>query len=115
MPRRVLIEVGMQYSTFSGARLWVAAITLLLAIGTIAYFGSSRRKMSGWTALIIVLWGLVPPSWFFLEYYAVDHDWFTVLPMPKDALLESVKTYADYASKIWAAVLAAVLVLVKKD
>ncbi|MGA2314212.1 MAG: hypothetical protein ABSF87_17940 [Xanthobacteraceae bacterium] len=48
-----------------------------------------------------------------LEYFAVDNDWITNFPagVTKDAQLESLKTYADYASKIWAAVLAAVLFL----
>ena len=35
-------------------------------------------------------------------------------PTSKDAFLKSIKDYADYASKIWAAVLAAVLFLYAK-
>jgi hypothetical protein len=61
----------------------------------------------------IVFWALVPPAWFFAEYWLIDHDYVLVPNNQKKQYLESVKTYGDYASKIWAAVLAAVLFLHK--
>jgi hypothetical protein len=105
----------MSYAFYSQARWVVADIALIAAIITIAYFAKSPRRMSGSTALVTVVWALAPPIWFFSEYYAVDHDCLTNLPAEKHELLDSVKTYADYASKIWAAVLGAILFLVRKD
>ena len=103
----------MTYKHFTQVRWVVAAVALIAAVVTIAYFAGEPRKITYWTALVTVLWALGPPIWFFGEYYAVDHEWLTDPPDPKNVLLESVKSYADYASKIWAAVLAAVLFLVK--
>jgi hypothetical protein len=93
----------------------VAIVLLVVAFITIFEFARTPHRMNARTAAVIVFWGLVPPIWFFAEYYAVDHDWLTSLPGPKAEMLESIKTYADYASKIWAAVLAAILFLVKKE
>jgi hypothetical protein len=65
----------------------------------------------------IRFWALFPPLWFFAEYYFVDSGF--VAPPPgttKEDLLSSLKSYADFASKIWAAVgalLAVLLALLK--
>jgi hypothetical protein len=67
---------------------------------------------------------LVPPIWFFVEYFAVASDRITNLPANQAAAadqaaaanetakakyLKTIKDYADYASKIWAGVLALLL------
>lgn len=57
----------------------------------------------------VVFWTLAPPIWFFLEYRWFDTG--KITDIPKDVTLDSVKAYSDFASKIWAAVLAAVLFL----
>jgi len=105
----------MDYATFWIWRWVLAAVMLVLAAITIFFFAKAPRKISTCTAFLTVFWALGPPIWFFVEYYAVDHDWIVNLPGTKDALLHSVTTYADYASKIWAAVVATILFLVKKD
>jgi hypothetical protein len=105
----------MTYVQFDQIRWALAIILVVLAVVTIGWLAWKPPKLSGWTAVVTVLWALVPPIWFFGEYYGFDHDWLPNPPSPKSEILESVKTYADYASKIWAAVLAAILFLVKKD
>lgn len=105
----------MSFATYNKVQWTAAVIALVLAVITIGQFARKPRRMGPGTAVVIVLWGLLPPIWFFCEYYAADHGWLTYLPGPKAEVLESVKTYADYASKIWAAVLAAILFLVKKE
>jgi hypothetical protein len=73
-----------------------------------------------------IFWILAPPIWFFLEYFAVESAWINGLPQHLDgifpnndvekterlAYLKTVKDYADYASKIWAGVLALLLALI---
>jgi hypothetical protein len=63
----------------------------------------------------IAFCALGPPVWFFLEHFMLDRGWISVPDLgSNDAFLKSIKDYADYASKIWAAVLAAVLFLYTK-
>lgn len=57
-------------------------------------------------------WVLVPPIWFFLEYYAVDKGAVTVPRDRREVALKATKDYVDFASKIWAAVITILLVLV---
>jgi len=71
----------------------------------------SRRTVE--LVSFVLFWALVPPGWFFVEYYAFDSR--SVPPPPCivveaaakcDALKEhlgKIKDYADYASKIWVA------------
>jgi hypothetical protein len=84
---------------------------------------------------ISVFWVLAPPIWFFVEYFAVERDRITNLSgavdLPaagapanelaaalatneaaKAKYLKTIKEYADYASKIWAGVLALLLALI---
>jgi hypothetical protein len=66
---------------------------------------------------LVVFWALFPPLWFFAEYYFVDSGFVALPPgTTKVDLLSSLKSYADFASKIWAAVgalLAVLLALLK--
>jgi len=60
-----------------------------------------------------IFWVLEPPIWFFVEYFAVQSDWIGGLPwLDKEEYLKTIKDYADYASKIWAGVLALLLALI---
>jgi len=61
----------------------------------------------------ILFWVLVPPLWFFLEYYAFDNRFIFDPAMTQlgNNRLQQIKDYADYASKIWIA-LAGLLVAV---
>jgi hypothetical protein len=60
---------------------------------------------------ISVFWVLAPPIWFFVEYFAVATDCIIGLP-GNPTNLKTIKDYADYASKIWAGVLALFLALI---
>jgi hypothetical protein len=62
-----------------------------------------------------IFWVLVPPIWFFVEYFAVQTRWIRGLPANQyrlDEKLKEIKDYADYASKIWAGVLALLVALI---
>jgi hypothetical protein len=51
----------------------------------------------------------------FTSYFAVESDWISGLPQNKTdkaEYLRTIKDYADYASKIWAGVLALLLALI---
>jgi hypothetical protein len=48
------------------------------------------------------------------EYYMFDHEWIAIPTSSKETFLKTVKDYSDYASKIWAAVLAPVVFLYLK-
>jgi hypothetical protein len=102
----------MNYTTFSWLRLLLAVVLLIYAGWTVFYFATAAKGTLQGPLIVsqIVFWTLGPPLWFFAEYYMIDHNW-VVEPAgtSKAQFLESVKAYADYASKIWAAVLGAVL------
>jgi hypothetical protein len=59
-----------------------------------------------------IFWVLAPPIWFFVEYFAVASDWIHVPPANREEYVKTIKDYADYASKIWAGVLALLLALI---
>jgi hypothetical protein len=75
-----------------------------------------------------LFWGLFPPSWFFIEYLALDNG-AVVLPeldslcrefrvnecseqSARKALFDHVNTYAGLASRFWAAVSGALILIV---
>ena len=102
----------MPYRAFFWFRTVLAFLLLGYAANTIYRFTSASHFQS---VCEIVFWALGPPRWFFLEYFMLDRGLIKVPdPAGKDAFLKSIKDYADYASKIWAAVLAAVLFLYTK-
>jgi hypothetical protein len=59
----------------------------------------------------LTFWVLVPPLWFFWEYFAADKNWIQG-PFSDEASLKKMKDYTDFASKIWAGVLALLVGLV---
>ena len=78
----------------------------------------------------IIFWTLGPSLWFFLEYVLIDMNGISIRKnayfqellkinsfnyiISKEAFLKNTKEYADIASKIWAAVLAALIFLFPK-
>jgi hypothetical protein len=58
----------------------------------------------------LIFWVLVPPLWFFFEYFATKNRWIENVPGEFDAT--TVKDYSDFSSKIWAAVLAVLVGLI---
>jgi hypothetical protein len=116
------------YSVYHTLRLLGAIVLLFLALYSIYTLAQliaqplATKATAPWythgTMLsLVVFWALFPPLWFFAEYYFVDSGF--VAPPPgttKEDLLSSLKSYADFASKIWAAVgalLAVLLALLK--
>lgn len=100
----------MPYAKYWWLRFVLALVMIVYAGCTIYRFATADHPMKGlFYAAEVVFWTLGPPLWFFLEYWWIDNKKITGLP--QDVTTESVKAYADYASKIWAAVLAAVLFL----
>jgi hypothetical protein len=102
----------MAYNVFFWIRGVLAFLLLLCASNTVFRFANPN---SGKSVGEIVFWTLGPPLWFFLEYDMMDRGWIEIpTSAAKETFLKSIKDYADYASKIWAAVLAAVLFLYSK-
>lgn len=60
---------------------------------------------------ISAFWFVAPPAWFFVEYFAVEKGVISGFS-GSEANLKKIKDYADYASKIWAGVLALLIALV---
>ena len=60
---------------------------------------------------ISIAWIIVPPLWFFVEYFAVRSGCIKDFPGDEQNL-KRTKDYADYASKVWAGVIALILAVV---
>jgi hypothetical protein len=82
--------------------LWTTA-----RIGAALTSNQTRKDFRGELISYILFWFLLPPCWFFVEYFAFDSH---AIALPDGADLEKhlskIKDYADYASKIWAALAA---------
>jgi hypothetical protein len=61
---------------------------------------------------ISIFWITAPPTWFFVEYYAADSGCIGDEGEWDEDDTKNLKNYADYASKIWAGVLALLLGLI---
>jgi hypothetical protein len=123
----LLIYLGGQgptLETYHYLRGWVAILTVVFAVITVTRMISRvaiRRnlpdeflpEMIGY----VLFWVLVPPVWFFVEYYAFDSHWITLSTPDTDSQLASIKAYSDFASKVWAAVIAMLIFFVslKRD
>lgn len=64
--------MAIHYSYFKRARQIAAVVAILGGIAAIGYFLKAAEHTLKTTCneLVIVLWTLVPPVWFFLEYWA---------------------------------------------
>jgi hypothetical protein len=116
----------MPYEKHKRIRVLLGSVAGLGALCSICYcWLFSQGKPDDVAGLVIVgSWTILPPLWFLWEYWGIDHDWIKTPRVAEDATsyaakaerkeyLQSVKDYADYASKIWAAVLAVLVVLTR--
>lgn len=123
------------YATFRDVRRIGTLVVVVLALGTLLLAVSRTlgpAALVWWTSPTLVsfalFWGLFPPSWFFIEYLAVDNGSVVISDLSlackelevsncsvqaaKQALLIHVDKYADLAAKFWAAVGAALGLIV---
>lgn len=110
---------------FVGAGMMVALFVLAVARSIGLAENPDAWRSDACLLGLLLFWALFPPSWFFTEYFLIDRD-FVYLSVPVDGnynsisdykskVLEDAKTYADYASKVWAAAAAVLgVVLMKK-
>ena len=111
----------MTYKVYRWVRGILAAVLTIVGIVAIWLLASPSQGSLGNTfnTVSIIFWTVVPPAWFFFEYWIFDseklierpRDSTTNQPVAKEKFLKSLKDYADYASKIWAAILAVLLFL----
>jgi hypothetical protein len=112
------------YGVYAGIRggAFVGLLVLVVAGFVVAWrhVGGHQDQRpwytSGFLVSLLIFWAVFPPSWFFLEYMLFDRGQIalpggaTCMPMQTGAcadFLARTKIYADLASKIWAAVFAA--------
>ena len=101
----------MTYKVYQWVRGILAAVLAIIGIVTIWLFVNASQGSLGNTfnKVAIVFWTVVPPAWFFFEYWIFDSEKLIERPFDsstdKEKFLKSLKDYADYASKIWAAIL----------
>jgi len=102
----------MSYKAYWRVRVVLAFALVGFAGSSVWHFAASSER-STFEYAAVVFWVLGPPLWFFVEYLCLDSGWIGLPATSPDKAeaLQSTRTYADYASKIWAAVLAAVLFL----
>jgi hypothetical protein len=103
----------MRYDKYYWIRFVIAVVVGAYAIYVVQWFAGDAAPTHPRIRIAhVVFWTLAPPVWFFLEYWMVDRGWITLSSGDdKGAFLASLKTYADQAGKIWAAVLAVILLL----
>ncbi len=112
-------KLTIRYCVYKVVRLLVAVFTIVYAgfTGWQLYVAAQTHgELSDEVKLLLIgffiFWVLAPPAWFFLEYFAFDNKCITHLHRTKkddevrEAELKRIKNYGDYASKIWAAVVA---------
>jgi hypothetical protein len=105
----------MAYKVYQLVRGSVAAVLAIIGIVAIWLFADPGQGSLGNTfnKVAIIFWTVVPPAWFFFEYWIFDNeklikrplDNSTNQPVAKEKFLKSLKDYADYTSKIWGAIL----------
>lgn len=106
-----------RYARFRLRLICFAIAAAAFTIWRIAWqVGIPRKIPPGFEAELvayIVFWFLAPPIWFFFEYLAFDKKWVQLKDATTHATrLKEVKDYSDFASKIWAAVVAILLMMV---
>jgi hypothetical protein len=110
----------MTYKAYQWVRGILAAVLAIIGIVAI-WLVADPSQGSLWNTfnkVAIIFWTVVPPAWFFFEYWIFDSEKLikrplegTNQPVAKERFLKSLKDYADYASKIWAAILAVLVFL----
>ena len=96
-----------------------SALTIFRMVQKVAIHRTLPDKFIPEMIGYLMFWVLVPPTWFFFEYYAFDSGWVVLAEdhQAKIKILERIANYDDFASKIWAAVVAILVIFVslKKD
>ena len=95
--------VGTPYYTVLGGAALIAAVISLYAAYHNCLATGDKQSISTLGVAVLLFWTLGPPIYFFLEYQLTDED-------HRPGLKES----RELASKIWAAVLAALLLKLSK-
>lgn len=105
----------MTYNVYRWVRGILATVLTIVGIVAIWLLASPSQGSLGNTfnTVSIIFWTVVPPAWFLFEYWIFDSeklikrplDSSTNQPVAKEKFLKSLKDYADYASKIWGAIL----------
>ena len=101
------------FRAFSAFRLLLVMLLIPFS-GFSVYEFSSTATCKDTQIVIISIWAVGPPLWFFLEYLWLDKEWVQIErkgASDKEAFLNKVKVYSDLASKVWAAILAILIVL----
>ena len=110
----------MTYKAYQLVRGILAAVLAIIGIVAIWLVADpSQSSLSNtFNKVAIVFWTVVPPAWFFFEYWIFDSEKLikrplegTNQPIAKEKFLKSLKDYAEYASKIWVAILAVLVFL----
>ena len=90
------------YKLIRTAAAGLVSVHAAASVGRLAFQpldAGHKREFGGYLGF----WVLVPPVWFFLEYFAVASDDIIGFAGTPDNL-KQIKDFADYASKIWAAI-----------
>jgi len=90
------------YKVFRGIAACLVSIYALVSVGRLAskpLDAAHKLEVGGYLGF----WVLVPPVWFFLEYFAVASNRIIGFESTSENL-KKIKDFADYASKIWAAI-----------
>jgi len=105
----------MTYKVYQLVRRSLAAVLAIIGIVAIWLFANASQGSSGNTfnKVAIIFWTVIPPAWFLFEYWIFDSEKLIKRPLDsstnqtvaKEKFLKSLKDYADYASKIWGAIL----------
>lgn len=101
---------------FNVLRLILAVASVGFSIFSVLQFSSSD-VCEGTQITIIIIWAIGPPTWFFLEYFSLDKELVRLgsdSTATKELLLTQVKVYSDLASKVWAAILAVLIIIYTK-
>ena len=111
----------MTYKVYQWVRGILAGVLTIIGIVAIWFLASASQDSLGnpFNKVAIMFWTVVPPAWFLFEYWIFDSeklierpiDSSTNQPVAREKLLKSLKDYADYANKIWAAILAVLVFL----
>lgn len=110
----------MTYKVYQWVRGILAAVLTIIGIVAIWLVANPSQGSSGNTfnTMAIIFWTVVPPAWFFFEHWIFDSEKLIKRPLDtnnqpvtKEKFLKSLKEYADYANKLWAAILAVLVFL----
>lgn len=94
------------------AAIVYAVVTLCRMVNNVALAPSIPEAFKPEMIGYLAFWVLVPPAWFFVEYFTFDNGAVELTDDQRTAQLTRIKNYADFASKVWAAIVALLIVFV---